>query len=58
MLGQDPEDVFKTLVTEGKSHEHYVFMVPVAEELDLKKAAAHVGEKSIAMVKSKERPSA
>ena len=54
VLGQDPEDVFKTLVTEGKSHEHYVFMVPVAEELDLKKAAAHVGEKSIAMVKSKE----
>lgn len=50
VLGQDPEDVFKTLVTEGKSHEHYVFMVPVAEELDLKKAAAAAGEKSLAML--------
>ena len=38
----------------GKSGEHYVFVVPVAEELDLKKAANAVGEKSIAMVKSKE----
>ena len=36
-LGQNPENVFKTLVTTGKSGEHYVFMVPVAEELDLKK---------------------
>lgn len=53
-LGQKPEQVFKTLVTVGKSGEHYVFLVPVAEELDLKKAAAFVGEKSIAMVKSKE----
>lgn len=53
-LGQNPESVFKTLVTTGKSGEHYVFMVPVAEELDLKKAAKAVGEKSIAMLKSKE----
>ena len=54
MLGEDPDRVFKTLVTVGKSGEHYVFMVPVAMELDLKKAASVVGEKSIAMVKSKE----
>ena len=53
-LGENHERVFKTLVTRGKSGEHYVFMVPVAEELDLKKAAAAVGEKSVAMVKSKE----
>lgn len=50
----DPERVFKTLVTQGKSGEHYVFMIPVAEELDLKKAALAVGEKSIAMIKAKE----
>lgn len=54
LLDLDPERVFKTLVTEGRSREHYVFMIPVAEELDLKKAAAAVGEKSIAMIKSKE----
>lgn len=53
-LGEDPDSVFKTLVTAGKSGEHYVFMVPVACELDLKKAANAVGEKSIAMIKSKE----
>lgn len=53
-LGQNPENVFKTLVTTGKSGEHYVFMVPVAEELDLKKATKAVGEKSIVMLKSKE----
>lgn len=53
-LGQDPDCVFKTLVTVGKSGEHYVFMIPVACELNLKKAAAVVGEKSVAMVKSKE----
>ena len=49
-LGQDPKRAFKTLVTIGKSGNHYVFMVPVAEELDLKKA----GEKNIEMIKSKE----
>ena len=54
LLQEDPDCVFKTLVTVGKSGEHYVFMIPVAMELDLKKAAAVVGEKSIAMVKSKE----
>ena len=54
VLGQDPERVFKTLVTEGRSGQHYVFVIPVLRELDLKKAAAAAGEKSIAMVKSKE----
>ena len=53
-LGEDPDKVFKTLVTEGKSGEHYVFMVPVEAELDLKKAAAAVGEKAVAMIKSRE----
>ncbi|MFQ9514490.1 MAG: Cys-tRNA(Pro) deacylase [Eubacterium sp.] len=53
-LGQQPDKVFKTLVTTGKSGTHYVFMVPVAEELDLKKAAKAVGEKSIEMLKAKE----
>ena len=53
-LGLDPEMVFKTLVTVGKSGENYVFVIPVDEELDLKKAAAAVNEKSIAMIKSKE----
>lgn len=54
MVGEDPDHVFKTLVTVGHSGEHYVFMVPVAEELDLKKAAAAVSEKSVHMIKSKE----
>lgn len=53
-LGQNPECVFKTLVTVAKSGSHYVFMVPVMEELDLKKAASCVGEKSVEMIKSKE----
>ncbi len=53
-LHQDPNRAFKTLVTTGKSKNHYVFMVPVQEELDLKKAAAAVGEKSIEMLKAKE----
>ncbi len=53
-LGEDPAQTFKTLVTVGKSRNHYVFMIPVAEELDLKKAAAAVGEKSVEMIKSKE----
>ena len=54
MLGQDPAQVFKTLVTVGKTKTNYVFVIPVAEELDLKKAAKCVGEKSIEMIKSKE----
>ena len=53
-LGQNPAHVFKTLVTVGKSGKNYVFMIPAAEELHLKKAAAAVGEKSIEMIKSKE----
>lgn len=54
MLEQDPAQVFKTLVTVGKTKANYVFVIPVAEELDLKKAAKCVGEKSIEMIKSKE----
>ncbi len=50
MTGRDPACVFKTLVTRGASKGIYVFVIPVAEELDLKKAAKAVGEKSIAMV--------
>lgn len=53
-LNENPESVFKTLVTVGKSKKYYVFMVPVCEELDLKKAAKTVNEKSIEMIKSKE----
>lgn len=50
-----PRDrIFKTLVTQGKSGEHYVFMVPVNQSLDLKKAAAAAGEKSVAMILEKE----
>ena len=54
MLNIEPERVFKTLVTVGKSNEHYVFVVPAERELDLKKAASAVGEKNVSMVKSKE----
>ncbi|MBP5461637.1 MAG: Cys-tRNA(Pro) deacylase [Lachnospiraceae bacterium] len=54
ILGQDPRRVFKTLVTRGKSGQYYVFVVPVAEDLDLKKAAKASGEKSIEMIKQKE----
>jgi Cys-tRNA(Pro)/Cys-tRNA(Cys) deacylase len=54
IIGADPARVFKTLVTAGKSGSHYVFMIPVALELDLKKAAASVGEKSVEMIKSKD----
>jgi len=53
-LGEDPARTFKTLVTVGKSKAYYVFMIPVAEELDLKKAAATAGEKAIEMLKAKE----
>ena len=53
-LGQDVEQVFKTLVTKGASGAYYVFDIPVAENLDLKKAARAVGEKSIAMLPQKE----
>ena len=53
-LGQDVEQVFKTLVTKAASGAYYVFDIPVAESLDLKKAAKAVGEKSIAMIQQKE----
>ena len=54
VLNQDPNIVFKTLVTVGKSNNHYVFLVPVSSNLDLKKASKVVNEKSIEMIKSKE----
>ena len=54
MLGQDPECVYKTLVARGKSGGYFVFDIPVAEELDLKKAAKAVGEKAIELVHVKE----
>lgn len=53
-LGIDPARVFKTLVTQGKSRAHYVFVIPVACELDLKAAAACMGEKSVEMIPQKE----
>lgn len=54
VLNEDPNYVFKTLVTIGKSGNHFVFLVPVNRELNLKKAAKTVGEKSISMVKQTE----
>lgn len=54
MLGQSVEQVFKTLVVKGASGGYYVFDIPVAENLDLKKAAKAVGEKSVAMLPQKE----
>ena len=54
VLNQNPAQVYKTLVTVGSSNINYVFLIPVQKELDLKKAARAVGEKSIRMVKSKE----
>ena len=53
-LGEDPDQVFKTLVTRASSGTYYVFLVPVSGELNLKKAAQTVGEKKIEMIKSKE----
>ena len=53
-LGQDPESVFKTLVARGASGGLYVFDIPVEANLDLKKAAKAVGEKSVAMIHQKE----
>ncbi len=52
--GENPEEVYKTLVTVGAKGAHYVFVVPVEKELDLKKAAKTVGEKSISMIHQKE----
>lgn len=54
VLNQNPDKVFKTLVTVGKSKENYIFVIPVNLELNLKKAALAAGEKSIEMIKSKE----
>ncbi len=54
ILGEDKERVFKTLVTKAASGQYYVFIIPVAEELDLKKAARAAGEKSVSMLKQKE----
>ena len=53
-LGQDFEQVFKTLVAVGNDREHYVFVIPVAEELDLKKCAKSVGVKSVQLIHVKE----
>lgn len=53
-LGQPPEKTFKTLVTQGKSQNYLVFLIPVAAELDLKKAARAVGEKSVEMIHVKD----
>ena len=54
LLGQDPDAVFKTLVARGASGGCYVFPIPVAATLDLKKAAKAVGEKSVAMLPARE----
>ncbi len=50
LLGEDPSQVFKTLVTVGKPQKYYVFIIPVNAELNLKKAAAAAGEKSVSMI--------
>lgn len=54
VLGIAPDKVFKTLVTVGRSGQHYVFVIPVALELNLRKAAQACGEKSMEMIKAKE----
>ena len=54
ILGQDVEQVFKTLVAQGKSGDYCVFVIPVAEELDLKKAANAAGEKNVEMIHVKD----
>ena len=56
MLGIDPDCMFKTLVTRGEKKGIYVFCIPVAEELDLKKCAAAVSEKKVEMIHVKELP--
>lgn len=53
-LDENPDQAFKTLVTTGKTGTHYVFVIPVAKELNLKKAASAVGEKNIEMLKQKD----
>jgi len=54
MLSQPHELVYKTLVTEGNSKNYFVFVIPIEAELDLKKAAKSVGEKSVAMIPVKD----
>lgn len=54
LLKEDASKVFKTLVTQGKTGQYYVFVVPVEAELDLKKAAKAAGEKSVCMIRQKE----
>ena len=49
-LGKSPDEIYKTLVTKGSARDPYVFVVPAAAELDLKKAAKAVGEKAVAMI--------
>ena len=53
LMGRPPEQVFKTLVAEGPKEEHFVFVIPVAETLDLKKAARAAGVKSVSMLPQK-----
>ena len=52
--GQDPDISYKTLVMVGKSKNYYVFVLPIAEEVDMKKAAKSVGEKSVEMIHVKD----
>jgi Cys-tRNA(Pro)/Cys-tRNA(Cys) deacylase len=54
MLGLPHEKVYKTLVTQGNSKNYFVFVIPIAKELDMKKAAKSVGEKSVAMIHVKD----
>lgn len=54
VLNQNPKQVFKTLVTVSETNKYYVFLVPVADELDFKKAANSVNEKAVKMIKSKD----
>lgn len=54
VLNQNPKQVFKTLVTVSETNKYYVFLVPVADELDFKKAANSVKEKAVKMIKSKD----
>ena len=53
-VNKNPEEVFKTLVTEANNHEHYVFVIPSMMTLDLKKAAKAAGVKSISLIHQKE----
>lgn len=54
ILHEDVNSVFKTLITKGKSNDYYAFMIPVNKELDLKKAAKTVCEKSVEMIPFKD----